>query len=133
MNSTSSALRSFDSHSSLRFMTDTSASPCVLCDLVSWPSLSPRRQKHSYIFISNAILGRLPCFQRSLQAPTHSSIGLCSTSWLLLQVFSVGMLTVMEIFHACLVIPLWFTTASNKPAIFHNVDCCLWANQLFIN
>lgn len=76
MNSTASVLRSFDSHSSLRFMTDAEPEP----------SLSLRRQKQSYIFISNAILGRRPCLQGSLQAPTHSSIGLCSTRWLLPQV-----------------------------------------------
>lgn len=75
-------------HSALRFITNSLflTHHYFLYDLVSWPSLSIRRQQHCYVFIYKALLGKLPSYLCIFLLITKNFYNPRSTRWLRFQV-----------------------------------------------
>ena len=89
-NSTKALLQSLDSvyHSALRFITRANhyTHHCALYEMVGWPSLHLRRNKHWLIFVYKAIVGQLPLYMNSLITVNSKGHNLRSSRYILLNV-----------------------------------------------
>ena len=85
-----STLKPLDSvyHSALRFITGDKYDThhCVLYEKVGWPSLVERRNKHWYLFVFKALIGKQPPYIQSLLEYNISSYGTRSSDWLVLKI-----------------------------------------------
>lgn len=75
-------------HSALRFITGDSYSThhCILYEKVGWAPLTVRRDRHWFIFIYRALIGKMPSYITSLLNTSHNHYSTCSSNWLMLRV-----------------------------------------------